>query len=106
MSKPASEPTGPESLRAEHQQIVAALSQENAKLLLARQRASGAEIEVLTAEREMTENADCSQAKAALSHLYELEMVAKLELSMTERRIEDLESRMAAVISGIAAQND
>jgi hypothetical protein len=103
MGKATDSPTRTQNLQRKHREIVAALSQENANLLFARQRASGVEIEVLTAERDMAEAPDSTKNESALADLYELDRLAKLELETAERRIEDLESRMAAILTDIAS---
>lgn len=86
-----------ERLHQERQEIVATLSEENARLLVARQRASGVEIEVLAAQH----NGDT----VAIAELRKREAAARRELSDAEQRIEDLEDRMAAVISALVTQN-
>lgn len=86
-----------ERLHQERQEIVATLSEENARLLVARQRASGVEIEVLAAQH--------NDDTVAIAELRKREAAARRELSDAEQRIEDLEDRMAAVISALVTQN-
>ncbi len=76
---------------------MATLSEENARLLVARQRASGVEIEVLAAQ--------LNDDTVDLAELRKREAAASRELSDTEQRILDLEDRMAAVISALVTQN-
>ncbi|MEX3010570.1 hypothetical protein [Hoeflea sp. TYP-13] len=95
-------PSRAQNLQRKHQEIVAALSEENARLLFARQRASGVEIEVLTAERDMAETPGSKDAESTLADLYEQERLTKLDLRAAEQRIEDLEQRMTAIVSEIA----
>ena len=85
-----------ERLHQERQEIVATLSEENARLLVARQRASGVEIEVLAAQQ--------NDDTVAIAELRKREAAARRELSDAEQRIEDLEDRMAAVISALVTQ--
>lgn len=76
--------------------LVLLLSEETSKLLSQRQRASGKEIEVMCAERDLTED---TQTSEALEKLYSEDRMAKDALAETESEI----SRMEVVLSKIDA---
>ncbi len=104
--EPATRSGQAERLQQERQRIVATLSEENARLLLARQRVSGMEIEVLAADQALAANDASEENRAALAELREQETHARNELADAEQRIEDLENRMTVVLSDLAALND
>ena len=104
--EPATRSGQAERLQQERQRIVATLSEENARLLLARQRVSGMEIEVLAAQQAFAAKGASKENRAALADLRDREAVARNELANAEQRIEDLENHMTAILSDLAALND
>ena len=82
--------------------LVVLLSQETSKLLSRRQRHAGKEIEVLCAERDVTNDAKSEINLRALDVLQGQERAARAELAETEgeiRRMEEILARIDADIS-------
>lgn len=79
--------------------VVTLLCQENCKLLSRRQRVAGKEIEVMCAERDLTDSADPS----ALEQLYLEQRSAQQALAETEQEAEKLEALLARIGADISA---
>ncbi|MES2816117.1 MAG: hypothetical protein V4720_14560 [Pseudomonadota bacterium] len=82
--------------------LVILLSQETSKLLSRRQRVAGKEIELMCAERDLSEQPANERSLRALDILQGQDRAAKAELAETEgeiRRMEDVLAKIDADIS-------
>ncbi len=83
--------------------LVILTSQETSKLLSARQRVAGKEIEVMTAERDIHLNGETSVARAQLDELYREDAILRHALRAAENEIEKMEGLMVKINADIAA---
>jgi hypothetical protein len=83
--------------------LIILTSQETSKLLSARQRVAGKEIEVMTAERNIHQNGETSVARAQLDELYREDAILRHALREAEKEIEKMEGLMAKINADIFA---
>jgi hypothetical protein len=83
--------------------LVILTSQETSKLLSARQRVAGKEIEVMTAERDIHLHGETSVARAELDELYREDAILRFALREAESEIEKMEGLMAKINADISA---
>ena len=90
-------------VQEQHLETVLALTRANGDLLKARQRASGIEFDVLTAERNHAAGNQDDASNATLDDMYVLQRAAKLKLAAAENHIEKLEQRLTVLTLNLAA---
>lgn len=89
-------------LQQQHLDLVLALTRANGDLLKARQRASGIEFDVLTAERHHAEGTQKDIGDVALNKMYAQDAAAKQTLAAAEDIIADLEQRLSEITRNMA----
>ena len=90
------------ALHKQHLDLVLALTRANGDLLKARQRASGIEVDVMTAERRHAGQAQSVDGDASLDKMYALDKAAKWDLATAETHIEELECCLSEIIRKMA----
>lgn len=83
--------------------LVILTSQQTSKLLSARQRVAGKEIEVMTAERDIERDGETADARAQLDERYREDAILRQALREAEAEIEKMEGLMAKVNADISA---
>lgn len=82
--------------------LVILLSQETSKLLSRRQRVAGKEIELMCAERDLSQQPENDRTLRALDVLQGQERAAKAELAETEGEIRRMEEVLAKIDADIS----
>ncbi|MBC7142842.1 MAG: hypothetical protein H5U18_11930 [Rhodobacteraceae bacterium] len=83
--------------------MIMMLSQENSKLLSRRQKVSGKEIEVMTAERDVAADTESDERAEILERLYAEDRIARAAMAETEDEIRKMERMLAKIDADIAA---
>ncbi len=84
-------------LQQQHLELVLALTRANGDLLRTRQRASGMEFDVMTAERNHANGTQNAVSDAVLDKMYAQNEAAKLKLTAAEDHIEELERHLTDI---------
>ena len=100
--KTPEDPGNLRDLQQQHLELVLALTRANGDLLRARQRASGMEFDVMTAERNHATGTQNAVSDAVLDKMYAQNEAAKLELTAAEDRIEELERHLTGITRKMA----